>query len=154
MEKLHEWCLCRHPKLARAVRMLYAVVLVAAIFGGGYSVGSLTTWNSASRALAAQAEANTQQREDYRQALAAMSATISRAAGTAELAADKVDKAADAAEGAIKAAAGAATKAGTAAKKASAAAKSASTAVKKVEEVLAPPAPPTPARVPEWLNTP
>lgn len=154
MEKLHEWCLCRHPKLARALRMIYAVVLVVAIFGGGYSVGSLTTWNSVSRAMALQAEANTQQREDYREALAAVSAAVGRAAGTAEQAADKVDRAAEAAEGAIKAAKGAATKAGTAATKASAAAKSASTAVKKVEEVLAPPAPAAPARVPDWLNTP
>lgn len=58
------------------------------------------------------------------------------------------------ADDAIQAAKGAASKAGTAANKATAAAKSASTAVKKVEEVLAPPAPPAPARVPEWLNTP
>lgn len=154
MEKLHEWCLCKHPKLARALRMVYAVFLVLCIFGGGYSLGSLVTWNSASRAMALQAEANAQQREDYRQALAAMSATVSRAAGTAEQAADKVDKAADAAEGAIKAAKGAATKAGTAATKATAAAKSASTAVRKVEEVLTPPAPPPAAKVPDWLNTP
>lgn len=153
MEKLHEWCLCRHPKLARALRMVYAVFLLVCIFGGGYSLGSLVTWNSATQALALQGEANAQQREDYRQALAAMSATVSRAAGTAELAADKVDRAADAAEGAIKAAKGAATKAGTAANKATAAAKSASTAVRKVEEVLAP-APTAPAQVPDWLNTP
>lgn len=153
MEKLHEWCLCRHPKLARVLRNIYAIMLVAAIFGGGYALGSLMTWKTAIVAIAEQVDANHQQREDYRQALAAMSATVSRAAGTAEQAADKVDKAADAAEGAIKAAKGAATKAGTAATKASAAAKSASTAAKKVEEVLAPPAAP-PARVPDWLNTP
>lgn len=41
----------------------------------------------------------------------------------------------------------------TAATHARSAAKSASTAAKKVEEVLAPPAPP-PANVPDWLNTP
>lgn len=154
MEKLHEWCLCRHPKLARALRMVYAIVLVAAIFGGGYSLGSLLTWKSAAVALAEQAEVNRQQREDYREALAAVSAAVGRAAGTAEQAADRVGQAAEAAEGAIKAAKGAATKAGTAATKASAAAKSASTAVKKVEEVLAPPPPARPARVPDWLNTP
>lgn len=153
MEKLHEWCLCRHPKLARVLRLVYAVVLVAAIFAGGYSVGSLTTWNSANRAMALQAEANAQQREDYREALAAVSAAVGRAADTAEQAADKVDRAADAAQGAIKAAKGAASKAGTAATKASAAAKSANTAVQKVEEVLAPPVSP-PAAVPEWLDTP
>ncbi|MGE8629443.1 hypothetical protein [Achromobacter denitrificans] len=153
MEKLHEWCLCRHPKLARALRMLYAIVLVAAIFGGGYSLGSLLTWKSAAVALAEQAEVNRQQREDYREALAAVSAAVGRAAGTAEQAADRVGQAAEAAEGAIKAAKGAASKAGTAANKATAAAKSASTAVKRVEEVLTPP-PAAPARVPEWLNTP
>jgi len=153
VEKLHEWCLCRHPKLARALRMVYAIVLVAAIFGGGYSLGSLLTWKSASVAIAEQAEANRQQREDYREALAAVSAAVGRAAGTAEQAADRVDRAAEAAEGAIKAAKGAASKAGTAANKASAAAKSASTAVKKVEEVLTPP-PTAPTRVPDWLNTP
>ncbi|WP_313064779.1 hypothetical protein [Achromobacter animicus] len=154
MEKLHEWCLCKHPKLARALRGLYAIVLVATIFGGGYSLGSLFTWKSASLALSEQAEVNRQQREDYRQALAALSATVSRAAGTAEQAADRVDQAAEAAEGAIKAAKGAATRAGTAATKASAAAKSASTVAKKVEEVLAPPPPTAPAKVPDWLNTP
>lgn len=153
MEKLHEWCLCRHPNLARGLRALYAILLVATIFGGGYSLGSLITWKSASVALSEQAEVNRLQREDYRQALAAMSATVSRAAGTAELAADKVDKAADAAEGAIKAAKGAATKASTAATKATAAAKSASTVVKKVDEVLSPP-PPKATPVPDWLNTP
>lgn len=153
MEKLHEWCLCRHPKLARALRALYAVALLATIFGGGYSLGSLFTWKSASVALSEQAEVNRLQREDYRQALAALSATVSRAAGTAELAADRVDQAAEAAEGAIKAAKGAATKASTAATKATAAAKSASTIVKKVDEVLSPP-PAPPSRVPDWLNTP
>ncbi|ANY17220.1 hypothetical protein L540_03400 [Bordetella pseudohinzii] len=149
---MHKWW--RHPRLARAFRLVYAVSLVLCIFGGGVSVGSLTAWNSASRSLALQVETNTQQREDYRRALAAMSAAVSRAAGTAEMAAGKLDKAADAAEGAIKAAKGAATKAGTAATRASAAAKSANTAVKKVEEALAPPAPAVPARVPEWMNTP
>jgi len=58
------------------------------------------------------------------------------------------------ADAAIQAAKGAASKAGTAANKATAAAKSANTAVKKVEEVLEPPAPPAPAKAPEWLNTP
>lgn len=153
MEKLHEWCLCRHPKLARVLRNIYAVMLVAAIFGGGYALGSLLTWKTAIVAIAEQVDANHQQREDYRQALAAMSATVSRAAGTAEQAADRVDQAAEAAQGAIKAAKGAATKASTAATKATAAAKSASTIVKKVDEVLSPP-PAPPSRVPDWLNTP
>ena len=153
MEKLHEWCLCRHPKLARALRMAYAILLVVCIFGGGYSLGSLLTWKNAAVALAERAEVNRQQREDYREALAAVSAAVGRAAGTAEQAADRVGQAAEAAEGAIKAAKGAATKAGTAATKATAAAKSASTAVKRVEEVLTPP-PAAPARVPDWLNTP
>ncbi|MNU79414.1 hypothetical protein D3C71_690280 [compost metagenome] len=154
MEKLHEWCVCRHPKLARALRMAYAVFLVMCIFGGGYSLGSLVTWNSATQTMAMQADANRQQRDDYREALAAVSAAMGRTAGSVEQAADKVDRAAEAAEGAIKAAKGAATKAGTAATKATAAAKSASTAARKVEEVLAPPAPPPPAKVPDWLDTP
>jgi hypothetical protein len=153
VEKLYRWCVLKHPQVARVLRAAYAIFLVVCIFGGGYSLGSLLTWKSAWVALSEQAEVNHQQREDYRQALAAISATVSRAAGTAELAADKVDRAADAAEGAIKAAKGAATKAGTAANKATAAAKSASTAVRKVEEVLAP-APAAPAQVPDWLNTP
>lgn len=154
MEKLYRWCVIKHPKVARALRAAYALFLVVCIFGGGYSLGSLLTWKSAFVALSEQAEVNRQQREDYRQALAAISATVSRAAGTAEQAADRVSNAAEAAEGAIKAAKGAATKAGTAATKATAAAKSASTAVKKVEEVLAPTEPTPPARVPDWLNTP
>ncbi|WP_313695348.1 hypothetical protein [Achromobacter mucicolens] len=153
MEKLYRWCVIKHPQVARMLRAAYAIFLVVCIFGGGYSVGSLLTWKSAFVALSEQAEVNRQQREDYRQALAALSATVSRAAGTAEQAADRVDQAAEAAEGAIKAAKGAATKASTAATKATAAAKSASTVVKKVDEVLSPP-PAPPARVPDWLNTP
>jgi len=67
---------------------------------------------------------------------------------------DRLPPIAAQADAAIQAAKGAATKASTAASKASAAAKSANTIVKKVDEVLSPPPPPAPARVPDWLNTP
>ncbi len=155
MEKLHEWCLCRHPRLAKAVRILYAWGLVIAILAAGFAVGSLVTWSLASQAIS-------QQREDYRQALAAVAAAVGRAAGTAqqaagtaEQAAETAERAAGTAEGAVKAAKGAVSKAGAAASKASAAAASASTAARNVERVL-PPAPNSEKamEVPEWLKTP
>lgn len=148
MEKLHEWCLCRHPRLAKVVRIIYAWALVFGILAAGFAVGSLVTWSQASLTIA-------QQREDYRQALAAVVAAVGRAAGTAEQAAEIAERAAGTAEGAVKAVKGAVSKAGTAASKASAAAASANTAVRKAERAL-PPVPPTAkqAEVPEWLNTP
>ena len=147
MEKLHEWCRCRHPRLARALRMAYAWVLVLGILCGGFAVGCLVTWSVASRTIA-------QQREDYREALAAVTAAVSRAASTAEQAAETAEHAAGTAAGAVQAAKGAASKAGSAASKASAAADRAGSVARRVEEVLPPSAPLQPAEVPEWLNTP
>lgn len=138
MEKLHEWCLCRHPRLAKALRVVYAWGLVFAIFMAGCAVGSLGTWAQATLTIA-------QQREDYRQALAAVAAAVGKAAGTADQAAENAERAVGLAAGAAKTAKGAASKA-------SAAAASASTAARNVEKALPLPSP-DPVEVPEWLNT-
>ncbi|CAB3912105.1 hypothetical protein LMG3410_04888 [Achromobacter aegrifaciens] len=147
MEKLHEWCLCRHPRLARALRVLYAWALVLGILCGGFAVGSLVTWQVASQAIA-------QQRDDYREALAAVAAAVSRAAGTAEQAAETAERAAGSAAGAVQAAKGAASKAGSAATKANAAAASASSVVRKAEKALPQVTGSHLKEVPEWLDTP
>lgn len=146
MEKLHKWCLCRHPGLARWLRGVYALALIACMFAGGFAAGSLNAWTSAARSMELQ-------REDYRQALDAVASAVGRAAGTAEQAAETAERAAGTAEGAALAAKGAVSKAGSAASKATTAAKHATTAVKKVEEALTP-TPPAAAPVPEWLDTP
>lgn len=151
--KLFDWCRCRHPRLARALQIAYAVVLVACIFGGGFAAGSLVAWSNAGQALS-------QTRADYRQALDTLARAVDRAAGQTAAAAGKAEKAADQAADAIEAAKGAtatagsaAAKAGAAATSAKAAASSASSVVRKVEKALAPPADP-PQDAPRWLDGP
>lgn len=150
---LFDWCQCKHPRLARALQVLYALVLVACIFGGGFAAGSLVAWSNAGQALA-------QTRADYRQALDTLARAVDRAAGQTAEAADKAEKAADQAADAIEAAKGAsatagsaAVKAGAAATSARAAASSASSVVRKVEKVLIPPAE-APQDPPKWLDGP
>jgi len=151
-KKLFDWCQCRHPRLARMLQVLYALVLIACIFGGGFATGSLLAWSNAGQALS-------QTRADYRQALETMARAVDRAAGQSFVAADKAEKAADQAADAIEAAKGAAATAGSAASKAGsaattakAAASTASSAVRKVEKALTPPPPPEPKEAPAWLG--
>jgi len=142
----------------RALAVIEGWFLVVMMVGGGVGIGYSLGGVRADYVLANQAmERNSEiarMQETNRQLLAIIQDRLPAVTSSAAQAADKAERAADQAAGAIQAAKGAASKATTAATKATAAAKSASTVVKKVDEVLAPPSPPPPKRVPEWLNTP
>jgi len=145
----------KHP---RAVSHIEGWVLLLLVVGGSFAIGHAVGLSRADVEIASSSathQAEQQRLMDInRQIMLIIQERLPAITSSTEQAAEKVERAADAAHGAIQAAKGAASKAGTAATKATAAAKSASTAVRKVEEALAPSAPATPAKVPDWLDTP
>lgn len=142
----------------RALAVIEGWFLVVMMVGGGVGIGYSLGGVRADYVLANQAmERNAEiarMQDTNQQLLAIIQDRLPAVTSSAAQAADKAERAADQAAGAIQAAKGAASKASTAATKATAAAKSASTVVKKVDEALAPPAPPPAKKVPDWLNTP
>ena len=154
MAKLFDWCHCRHPRVAKYLSWLYALALVAGIFGGGYAVGTLVSWSQASSVI-------TQQREDYQASLKLLSGNLARAAEATATTAGSMEQTAGAVQEVVATAKGAAKTAGTAAitargaaHTAKAAATTARTAAQDVSEALAPQPPPEPKDAPDWLGGP
>lgn len=159
MRRLLKWCQCRNERLAYAVSVCYALMLVAGMIGGGAAIGFLYAWNRADTAHA-------QQRKDYQQSLKLISGNVATAAtATAETAeqlgqtAQIAKEAATTAKDAAQAASGAATGARSAVKEAKGAATTARAAASTVKGAAADldaalnPSP-APRDAPKWLDGP